>query len=512
MQARLLVRVTAPIMAISIVPLLVGVGTAWSVHRSQESASKALATNVASMRAAEELAIGIRDIRFQLDRYLLTGDRRNLDEVPALRRETDPWLAAARQAAVTPREKELIDRATRGYDDFFREFDHITRQPEPGRFADRIRELIVRPLSQDILVPAQDYLDFNELEIERSNEDNRRTADQMVRGLLLLGVCGPLSGLLAGYGLARAVSRSIVRLSVPVRDAAGKLNEIVGPITVSARLSLEELEGVLHRIADEVGAVVERLQQSQREVVHAERLAAIGRLAAGIAHELRNPLTSMKLLVQAAADTAPEPLLQGRDLTVLEDEITRLEGMIQAFLDFARPPRLEKRAVALGPVLGQAVGLVSGRAERQGARVECATPPQPVVIEADPGQVRQVLLNLLLNALDAVPSGGTVRAELQTRPDQSAIIRVADTGPGLPAELRDQIFEPFVSTKETGVGLGLSICKRIVEAHGGTIAAADRPGGGAVFTVRLPLSRPAEGAGTAFASEGGRPAPGAAEP
>jgi signal transduction histidine kinase len=137
------------------------------------------------------------------------------------------------------------------------------------------------------------------------------------------------------------------------------------------------------------------------------------------------------------------------------------------------------------------------------------------MIQADIGQVRQVVLNLLLNALDAVSAGGTVwlkigkkgsevfseilSPEIPTRsektpdpffpPDGWLVLCVADTGHGLPAYLGERIFEPFVTTKETGVGLGLSICKRIVEAHGGQIAAANRPAGGALFTVRLPLSR-----------------------
>jgi signal transduction histidine kinase len=149
---------------------------------------------------------------------------------------------------------------------------------------------------------------------------------------------------------------------------------------------------------------------------------------------------------------------------------------------------LEKRTFAVGPVVEQTVGLVSGRAEQQGVRTECAMPPEPVVLQADPGQVRQVLLNLLLNALDAVPADGTIWVRLDAPGTGWLTLQVADTGPGLPADLGDQIFEPFVSTKETGIGLGLSICQRLVEAHGGTIAAVNRSGGGAVFTVYLPLS------------------------
>jgi signal transduction histidine kinase len=473
-------------MAISLLPLAVGVVTAWNEQLCKESVSDALATNVVSMRAAEEMAIGLRDVRTRLDRFLVSGERRHLNAVPALRRETDHWLAEAERTAVTPRELELIARVKVGYTRFFAEFDRIT-QPAAGGSPQQIRELMQDALLNEVLEPAQEYLDYNEEQIADSSRDNQRTATHTVRGLLLLAVCGPLSGLLAGFGIARGVSRSIVRLSVPVRDAAGKLNEIVGPITCSARWSLEELEGVLHNIADQIGIVIARLQQSQREVLRAEQLAALGQLAAGMAHELRNPLTSMKMLVQTATEGNPTVLLGGRGLAVLEEEITRLERLTQAFLDFARPPLPEKQAFDARTLLEQIAGFVAGRAERQGVGVECELPAEPVPLHADLGQIRQVVLNLLLNALDALPAGGTVRLQLEG-PGPRLILRVADTGVGLPPGLGEQIFEPFISTKETGIGLGLSICKRVVEAHGGEIGAEDRPGGGAVFTVRLPCS------------------------
>jgi signal transduction histidine kinase len=218
-------------------------------------------------------------------------------------------------------------------------------------------------------------------------------------------------------------------------------------------------------------------------------------MAAGLAHELRNPLMPMKLLVQAAAERAPSPGLDGRDLAVLEQEITRLERSIQLFLDFARPPQVEKRTFDMGEILAQLLSLLAPRAEQQGVRLECRRPEQPVLVRADVGQLRQVVLNLLLNALDATGQGGTILVELAASDnspredgarDGWLTLRVSDTGRGLPAGLGQRIFEPFVSTKETGLGLGLTICKRIVEAHEGEIRAADRPERGAVFTVRLP--------------------------
>jgi signal transduction histidine kinase len=406
-----------------------------------------------------------------------------------MRPEIDRWLGEAERWALTPHEKTLTGRAREGCQRFFTELEQYAGRPSIEELKPKVRALIDDVLVREVLSPTHEYLDFNEEEVDRANAENQGLADRLVLGLLLLGTCGSAAGLVAGFGIARGVSRSLVQLSVPVRAAAGQLEDVVGPVTFAASWDLHELEGVLRQIAERIGTVVERLRQSEREALRAEQLAAVGQMAAGMAHELRNPLTSMKLLVQAAG-ARDSTGLGGRDLAVLEEEITRLEGLVQTFLHFARPPEPEKRRVELREVVGQTVGLVAGRAAVCQGRVECVLPPEPVPVIVDPGQVRQVLLNLLINALEAVPGGGTVRVRAQTGADRWVTLRVEDDGCGLPASLGSRIFAPFVSTKETGLGLGLSICKRIVEAHGGTIDAASRPEGGAIFTVRLPLAPP----------------------
>ncbi|HXG13189.1 MAG TPA: ATP-binding protein [Gemmataceae bacterium] len=495
MTARLIVRMTAPLLVISGLLLAVGVGTAWYVQRLQKNASEVLTLNVASMRAAEELEIGLREVRNQLDRFLLTRDRKYLERAFALRQETDHWLEEAERLATTPQEARMMAAVKQGYEHLFQELDHISQQASAeGLPPERMGELIDEVLTSEIIKPAHEYLDFNEYQATSATQRNQSLADRMVLGLLLLGICGPGAGLLAGFSIARRVSRSIVRLSLPIRDAAGKLNEVVGPVTLSAGWSLDELEGVLCRMAEQIGAVIEQMQQSQREALRAEQLAAVGQLAAGLAHELRNPLMSMKILVQAAAERGDPASLGSRGLRVLEEEIIRLERLTRTFLDFARPPRPEKQTFEARALLEQTVAFLAGRASQRDVQLDCRLPDHPVWMEADMGQVRQVLLNLLLNALDAVPDGGTVRVELEVpegpdgegRDRRWLVLRVADTGHGLPAGLGQGIFTPFVSTKGTGMGLGLSVCKRIVEAHGGEITAADRPGGGAVFSVRLP--------------------------
>ncbi|MBY0524679.1 MAG: histidine kinase [Gemmataceae bacterium] len=485
MRRRLIVRLTTPILISSCLLLAVGALTVWYVQHMQRSNSDVLAVNIISMRAAEELEIGIREVRSQLDLFLLTGDAKHLARIPDLRRESDRWLGEAERTGTTRREKQLMARVKQGYAHFFAEFDRITREEPPRDKPQHIHELIDGVLTHEILAPAHEYLDFNEEQISQTMEQNQRIGQRLIWGLLLLGICGCGVGLMAGYAVARGVSRSIIQLSLPIRDATGRLGEVIGPVTFTDPQELHDLEGALQKMSGQITVVIDRLRQREREVLRAEQLAKVGQLAAGIAHELRNPLMSMKLLVQAAAENSAA-CLEGQDLVILEEEIIRLERATQTFLDFARPPQLLKQSFDPRSLLTQTVALVSGRAGQQDVRIECDLPKAPSPLTADQGQVRQVLLNLLINALDALPQGGVVRLRLTRDGQGNSTFRVEDDGPGLPAELGPRIFEPFISTKTTGLGLGLSICRRIAEAHGGELTAVDRPGGGAIFTFRLP--------------------------
>jgi signal transduction histidine kinase len=259
-------------------------------------------------------------------------------------------------------------------------------------------------------------------------------------------------------------------------------------------------------MASQIGTVVERLQTSRREVLRSDQLAAVGKLAAGMAHELRNPLMTMKILVQSAIERGESGSLAGRDLNVLDEEIKRQERSLQNFLDFARPQKLQTRIFDILKVVKHTLTFVAGQAERQSVHIHCDLPVAPISISGDAEQIRQVFLNLLLNAFDALPEGGEVfvtisqvleemettdgmaAASVAARPPNWLVVCVADNGRGVPLELGDQIFEPFVSTKDTGTGLGLSICHQIVTAHGGQISAVNRPTGGAEFIVQLPLA------------------------
>jgi PAS domain S-box-containing protein len=231
---------------------------------------------------------------------------------------------------------------------------------------------------------------------------------------------------------------------------------------------------------------MEQLAAAQAELARGERLAAVGRLAAMIGHELRNPLaavTNALYLVRHALGAAVTGEVE-RQLALAERETLRAAALAEDLVSYVRtrPPVADE--VELGRVLSE---LLEATPPPEGVGVELAV--EPVTLRADPEQLRQVLTNLVANAYEASPRGATVRIGA-TSHGARAEIRVEDEGPGIDAEAAERAFEPFFSTKAQGTGLGLAIAARLVEAHGGTVALANRPGGGAQATVWLPLEGP----------------------
>jgi signal transduction histidine kinase len=506
MTSRLVLRLIAPTIAVSVLLLVLGGTAAWYMHRLQTDASRLLDVNVTKVRAAGELAIVSHELRNDLSQFLITGDRSYLGAASELQDVADRWIRQAEQLADSAEERDLVAKIRHGYDRYFQEFQDVAKAPPGEHQRQAVIDLFHRVITNQILRPIYDYRKLNQTTMDEISQRNGMIARTLGLGLLLLGTCGAVAGLLLGFGIARGVERSIVQLQVPIHDAAGKLNEVVGPIVVSSADDIQERDVALKSMSERVGEVVKSLQESQRAALRAEQLAAVGQLAAGLAHELRNPLTSIRVLIQSAKEEGTSVVLGGRDLQVIDEEIMRLDRSIQAFLDYARPATPEKHHLDLAQILEQTIRLVSGRAANQGVAIECETPDEPIRVDADAGQMRQVFLNLLLNALEAAPADG--RVHVRMRPEEASgaagatprpgavgrwlVIDVADSGTGLASDVKQRLFEPFVSTKDTGTGLGLPICKRVVEEHGGTILADNRPQGGAVFTVRLPIETAVE--------------------
>jgi PAS domain S-box-containing protein len=269
---------------------------------------------------------------------------------------------------------------------------------------------------------------------------------------------------------------------------------VLGAHSTRRRPFTPEDVAFVQSVANVLSAAIERnwYEQRQREryLQRAEQMMALGQVAAGVAHELRNPLTAVKGLIQVNLRRATAGGLPVGDLAVIEHEIRRMERTLQTFLDFARPPQPDRRRLNLAEVVDRVFAVVKGRAKKQRVDLRLLQPATPVRVEADQDQLQQLLLNLVLNALDAMPDGGTEEIDLRPPRDGHVELYVRDTGPGIAPHILPKVFETFVSSKETGVGLGLPVSKRIAEDHGGSLSAYNLPGGGACFLLRLPALAP----------------------
>jgi signal transduction histidine kinase len=218
-----------------------------------------------------------------------------------------------------------------------------------------------------------------------------------------------------------------------------------------------------------------------------ERYMGLGTLASGLHHEMKNPLAALSLHVQLleehVADKIDEQVAE--NLRVVKTEITRISGVLESFRDFASLERLNPSETDLWAIAAQAASLIRPQLEEQSVHVGLELPPAGLPVRADAMKLEQVVLNVLLNALEAMPDGGelTVRGK---REDGAASIEIADTGTGIPEDLQGQIFDPYFTTKSGGSGMGLAICEKIMQQHGGRIDFVTGPSG-TTFKLTLPM-------------------------
>ena len=400
MPSRTTWKILVPTFVVSGLLLFVGVGGAVYVHRANRDVSDSLDENLAAAQSAQRLVLAIRELRLKLIHFATTGDVSHSDNAQASLNLVESELH--RQDVFLP---EWVDSRLR-YDDFRKRLNQLFLGPA-GEDRREIAADLVALSYTALLAPAERLLKERQQLATQSSRENQAIARRIGVGLLLLGVCGAVAGLLIGFGIARSVHRSMVEISVPVRDMAGRLNEVVGPIHVSSDTDFSRLDGSLRMLADKTTDVVRQLQENQRQALRHEQLAAVGQLAAGLAHELRNPLMSVKLIVQTAAERADRSF-NTHDLSVIEDEVTRLEKLLQSFLDFARPPQPKKQTVDVRRVIEKTLEVVQPRASQQDVQLHFSIHGSPGCVDADESQLRQVVLNLLLNALDVLPGGGNI--------------------------------------------------------------------------------------------------------
>lgn len=300
-----------------------------------------------------------------------------------------------------------------------------------------------------------------------------------------------LAAILASLGILLLIGLSIVstrNLRAAVLRPLGALTDAarrIGAGDLGARVAVVA-EGELGVVAKAVDQMAAQLSEHQTKLVASERLAAIGQLAAGVAHEVNNPIGVIRGYLKTMIPEAERPELR-KELEILDQEAADCQRIAEDLIAYARAPEIARQPVDIRGLLEQTASRFQISGEARGLPIQVEA--EPTSLSIDEVRLRQVLQNLFRNAVQATTNGSPIEV-LGECTALGYAIHVLDRGHGIPAELRERIFEPFVSARPNGTGLGLAVCNGIVRAHGGTIEARIREGGGSEFVVQLPSAVP----------------------
>ncbi|MCG2715179.1 MAG: ATP-binding protein [Candidatus Marinimicrobia bacterium] len=463
-------------------------------NRLQENSARILDENVYSLKAAEELEIALLDMKGLTAYFILDGEQKWLDLFSEKKNSFYTWLAEARSKAHTAAEGTLLDSIETQFQQYLGHHAQVVhyyhQKNNKGAHVLLVGEM--RDTFNRIYEKCEEILSINEKLIFESGSimaSENRIVNTIMYGI---GVAGIILGISLGIILARSITHPIYNLVLKVKSATG--GELIEKVDISPETELEHLDKYIRDLIEKIQMVNRDLEHSQSMLLRSEKLAALGKVASGLAHEIRNPLTTIKMLIYSLQKEVKKKPDTEKDFKIIFNEIDRMEGFLQNFLDFARPRNPNYDQINIVDTLQQTILLLTPQIREANIRLSTDIQTDEIRIFADREQLRQVFINIILNAVQAMADGGLLEIStlLLYDPTESTTdiqIIFNDTGPGISPDIIGSIFDPFITGRKDGTGLGLSIAHRIISNHGGWIDAVNNLGKGACFTIKLPVSK-----------------------
>ncbi|MFH1941911.1 MAG: ATP-binding protein [bacterium] len=494
MKLRIRPRMMGGFLVMSCLLILLCVFTILYTNRMLRNTHRILDENVSSQKAAEELEIALLDMKGFTSYYLLDGDPKWLELFSSKKSIFNQWFDEARIRTHTDDERIIADEIFKLFNKYIELQKKVVLLYQEGKVesAATLLKRDMRNAFDLIYEKCEAMLTINEefmLNSSRLVERDNRAVNRIMVGI---GIVGILCGLGLGFFLTRSITHPIYELVLKVKGVTE--GEIVEKVDIDKETELEHLDKYVRNLIDKVHETNKDFQRSQQMLIRSEKLAALGKIAAGLAHEIRNPLTAIKMLIYSLHKEAKTDARTEKDYEVIFKEINRMEKFIQNFLDFARPPNPTYGLTDINESITHTLNLLAPQIKNKKVKLIKTLEAKDAHIHADKEQIQQVLVNIILNALQSMDNNGMI--ELNTRihvnPSdklQYLQIRIKDTGTGIPIEILDTIFDPLVTGKEDGTGLGLSIAHQIIRNHNGWIEAMNNRNRGAIFIINLPFTR-----------------------
>jgi signal transduction histidine kinase len=446
--------------------------------------NKFLETDLLAIQASQELENALVMQKGNVTYYFQDGDPAWLDELQKHDTSFETWLRQARQFAETKKERDILKEIDSQYLYYSKSRDDVVNLYKEGKVHEGY-ELHKNARNQFFRIIGS-CREYKTAYLERINDvqESLRERAGLISALAISGLVMVLFlGIVLAYILLNQVLGPIRRLAVYYDERKN-----LGIEGNEVKALSQSFENLVH----DVDLTRTKLELSQEHLVQAEKWALVGKLAAGLAHSVRNPLTSVKMRLFSLERTLKLTASQKEDLEVISEEISHIDTIAGNFLEFSRPPRLKTHKISPSDSVDMAIQLLKHRLESYDVKVDLIRDVRLPEIQADPDQLKEVFVNLIVNACEAMVSGGHIvireNKEFLENKGTVLVIEMKDDGPGIPVSIQDKLFQPFFSAKEEGTGLGLSIVQRIIEEHGGWVELESLEGKGALFRIKLPVS------------------------
>lgn len=463
--------------------MAIGAGSMyWYTYKIKAVFKEIIDQEITAYKAAQDMELALSNQKGFLTYYFIDEDPRWLRELGQYRQLFRQKWEEAYSLIQTVQQKDILDKIKVQYEEYIQEKDQVIQNYKLGNQA-RISQLHKkqRYMFFDILESCENYkkLQWERILQDRENSQKEAQRLQMLSGTIIIGFI--VLTVILIYFLIRQILNPIRALAM---EAGGNKDD-------SSKNEIMSLSDSLHSFLEDFDYTHTELSKSREHLEQAEKMALVGKLASGVAHTIRNPFTSVKMRLFSLSRNLELNETQKEDFDVISEEIGRIDNIVQNFLEFARPPKLRMQKCYLDEVIQSALQLMQHKLSAYDVEAVYKQNSELTGIQADPEQLKEVVINLIINACEAIENKGFIEISTSTEElpgvGQVACIKIKDSGPGISESIKEKIFQPFFTTKEEGTGLGLSIISRIVEEHRGWLEYNTQPGQGTVFIIKIPF-------------------------
>lgn len=477
-------RIYSVVVLLILITFAGGLVTVWSTYRMESLLEEIIERDVAGFKAAEALQISLVNQKGFVSYYFLDGNPDWLRQLGEYRQIFEERLKEVRATARNRTQERAIQEIESEYRQYIALKDKVIEHYQKG---ERVAGAALHQRARDHFFRVLDLCEQYKALTEKRMAALRRQSVGQTKRLRIIAATGALLVMILALVLVLVLIREILR---PVRRLAMEAHRNQGP--EKPKDEFTALRMSVHDLIEDIDQTHHELEKSREHLLQTEKMAMVGKLAAGTAHSIRNPLTSVKMRLFSLGRTLRLSPPQKEDFDVISEEIGHIDTIVQNFLEFSRPPKLKMQKVSPSEVVDLTLRLLKHRLQSYDVHVVLERKRPLPEVPADPEQLKEVLVNLIENACEAMGQGGSIlihEEETFVPPlGQVAVVRLADTGQGIPKSTLDKVFEPFFTTKEEGSGLGLSIALRIVEEHGGWLDVSSTEGEGTTFVLTLPIA------------------------